>query len=80
MKAREMVAEASSLTWDNVAAILRNGAPEGFSTTEIAELLDCEYAKVGALMRAMYEAGSCARVQTGKAASSTTLYFAPLGG
>lgn len=79
MKAREMVVEASALTWDNVAAILRNGAPDGFSTGEIAELCACDYAKAGAMMRAMYEAGACARVQTGKAAG-TTLYFAPLGG
>jgi hypothetical protein len=78
MKAREMVDVASSLTWDNVAAVLRNGAPEGFSTDEIAEALNTEYGKAGALLRAMYEAGACARVLTGKTAG-TTLYFAPQG-
>lgn len=79
MKARETVTEPSALTWDNVAAILRNGAPDGFSTTEIAELLDVEYAKAGAMLRAMFDAGACARVCTGKSAG-TTLYFALQGG
>jgi hypothetical protein len=79
MKAREMVPEACGLTWDNVAAILRNGAPDGFSTSEIADLCGVEYIKAGAMLRAMFDAGACARVQTGKTAG-TTLYFAPNGG
>lgn len=79
MKAKEMTAANSALTWDNVAAILRNGAPEGFSTNEIAEKLETEYAKTGALLRLMFDAGACSRVQTGKSAG-TSLYFAPIGG
>ena len=79
MKAKEMVEVASNLTWDNVAAILRNGAPEGFSTNEVAELLEADYGLTGQLLRAMYNAAACARVQTGKAAG-TILYFAPNGG
>lgn len=75
MKAREMVAEACGLTWDNVAAILRDGAPDGFSTNEVAELCGVEYTKAGAMLRAMFDAGACARVQTGKTAAGTTLYF-----
>lgn len=80
MKAKEMTEIASNLTWDNVAAILRNGAPEGFATEEVAEMLEVEYSKTAALLRAMFDAGACSRVLTTGKTAGTILYFAPIGG
>lgn len=77
MKAKEMIDTASGLTWDNVTAYIRNGAPDGFSNNEIADAMNLTYERVASLTKLMYEAGALSRVQTGKTAG-TTLYFLPL--
>lgn len=77
MKAKEMAVLASGLTWDNVTAFIRNGAPDGFSNDEIGEALNAPYDRVSSLTKLMYEAGALARVQTGKTGGAT-FYYMPL--
>lgn len=76
MKQREFVEAPTELTWDNVAAVLRDGAPDGFCTSEIAEMFKVDYREAGALLRLMWLAGRASRVITGRTAG-TTLYFHP---
>jgi hypothetical protein len=77
MKAKEMSATVSALTWDNVTAFIREGAPDGFSNDEISEALKAPYDRVSSLTKLMFEAGALARVQTGKTGGAT-FYYMPL--
>lgn len=78
MKKREMVGGPSGLTWEAIAAHIRDGEPDGFSNHELAAALGAPYDRVQMLTKLMYEAGALSRVQTGKSAAGTMLYYLPV--
>lgn len=77
MKAKEMIGGASSLTWQAVLQVIEEGAPNGFTNTELAAVFETEYKRVSALTLLMYEAGALSRVQMGRT-TGQALYFLPV--
>lgn len=79
MKQREMCETPNRLTWDNVLAVLREDALQGYTNGELAEVLGADYQRVSALTRVMYEAGALSRVHSGRL-TGVTYFFLPIGG
>jgi hypothetical protein len=75
MKKAELAENPSALSWSSVVRVLREGAPHGFTASEIAEHFGADWARARNLLILMFEAGDIARVKIGGKTGGTTLYF-----